>query len=952
MAPEAFAFLSPSLKGLLQETGISTPTPPQVEAIPLIAQGDNVLIIAPTGSGKTEAALLPLIDRMIRNNDRQGISLVYITPLRALNRDLLKRLQTWSSKLRFSVEVRHGDTPAKDRRRMVVKPPDLLITTPETLQAVLPGRRMREHLRHVSSVIIDEIHELAGNRRGVQLTVGLERLREICVDGFQRVGLSATVGNPEEIAQFLGGSQPVKIVQIPLNKSTRYKVEYPPPGEEDRDLARRLYTTPEAAARLTLVDDLVEAHDSTLIFVNSRVNAELLGSKFNMMDRKMMVHHGSLPREERVRAEEAFKAGEIKGLVCTSTLELGIDIGSVDLVVQYMSPRQVSSLVQRVGRSGHTLARTSHGVLVSVSTEDLLESVGVIELAKEGRLEHANIHVGSLDVLAHQIAGVLMDSDGSLEISRAKIIIKGAYPYQALEDGPFDKVVEFMRKMGYLKRDDATLYRTSRTRLYYFENLSMIPDERRYLVVDLTSQQNVGILGEEFMITKARIGLNFIVKGRVWQIKQITDDGKVYVLPIIDPTAAIPGWDGQILPVPRALATKVGVYRAVVDQLLEENMVKSTAIETLSQRWPCDTYGLRRLIEEIEAHKATGAPVPTDQRVLIEGFDRYIIIHAHLGDILNFTLGEVIEELFRRQGLVRMWWSDAYRILFEMTADTSDLDLEDLFLKQVFGIEEPVLGGACHGVLHRHFPWQLHMKHVAERFGALSRGRLMYGDAMKELMLRFRLTPIYDETIREALMEHSDFDGVKGIFKQIKEGKMDLRFFRSKDKPTPLAYHILYRHVDIPELIAPENVATDNMNRLRISIEGRAIDMLCFDCGNLTTEVSIASLPEHPLCQSCSSKLLAPLFWSSGYAASILHKKRDKKMLEENEQKVLTRARRSADLVIAYGKRAVIAQSVYGIGPQTAGRVLSKMHESDDEFYRDLLEAKLQFIATRPYWNN
>src|SRR5256886_4672755 len=316
MAPEAFALLSPPLKRLLHETGISKPTPPQVEAIPLIAQGDNVLIIAPTGSGKTEAALLPLIDRMIQNPDRQGISLIYITPLRALNRDLLKRLQSWSNKLGFSVEVRHGDTPAKDRRRMAVKPPDLLITTPETLQAVLPGKRMRDHLRHVKSVIIDEIHELAGDRRGVQLTVGLERLREICVNGFQRVGLSATVGNPEEIALFLGGDQPVKTVQIPLNKSTAYKVEYPAPGEEDRDLARQLYTTPEAAARLTLGDDLVEAHDSTLIFVNSRVNAELLGSKFNMMDRKIMVHHGSLPKEERVRAEEAFKAREIKGLVC------------------------------------------------------------------------------------------------------------------------------------------------------------------------------------------------------------------------------------------------------------------------------------------------------------------------------------------------------------------------------------------------------------------------------------------------------------------------------------------------------------------------------------------------------------------------------------------------------------------------------------------------------------
>ncbi|HYU54592.1 MAG TPA: DEAD/DEAH box helicase [Candidatus Dormibacteraeota bacterium] len=949
---EAFTLLSPPLKGLLQEAGIRVPTPPQAEAIPFIMQGENVLVIAPTGSGKTEAALLPLIDKMVQDENRQGISLLYITPLRALNRDLLKRLQIWSVKLGFQVEVRHGDTPVADRRRMAGRPPDLLITTPETLQAILPGKRMRQHLRHVKAVVVDEVHELAGNRRGVQLTVGLERLREVRPDGFQRIGLSATVGNPEEISRFLGGSEPVRIVQIPLSKDTRYKIEYPTPGEEDQELARRLYTAPEAAARLALVSDLVDAHDSTLIFVNSRVNAEMLGSKFNLMGQNIMVHHGSLPKEERVRAEEAFKARQVKGLVCTSTLELGIDIGSVDLVVQYMSPRQVNSLVQRVGRSGHSLTRTSHGVLVSVSTEDLLESIGVIELAKEGRLEPTVIHHRALDVLAHQVAGLLMDSEGSVSLFAIKEVVRRAFPYSQLEEAELEKVVEFMRKMGYLRRDDQTLFRTSRTRMYYYENLSMIPDERRYQVVDLTNQQSVGILGEEFMLTMAHVGLNFIVKGRVWQMKQITDDGKVYVLPINDPTAAIPGWDGQILPVPGELAVRVGEYRKQINKLLDEHKTRAPVVEKFSRIWPADPYGVRRVVEEIETHRATGAPVPTNERVLVEGFDRYIIIHTHFGDVLNFTLGEVIEELFRRQGLVRMWWWDSYRILYEMTADTADLDLEDLFLKQVFGIDEPVLGGACHGVLHRHFPWELQMKQIAERFGALSRGRLMYGGAMKELQVRFRLTPIYDETIREAQVERADFEGVKKIFKQIKQGNMDVRFFRSKDKPTPLAYHLLYRHVDIPELVAPENVAADNMARLRISIEGRAIDLLCFDCANLTTEISVASLLEHPSCQNCGSALLAPVFWSSAYVTSVLRKKRNKQSLDESEQRALTRARRSADLVIAYGRRAVIAQSVYGIGPQTASRVLAKMHESDDEFYKDLLEAKLQFITTRPYWNN
>src|SRR5260370_5139919 len=170
----------------------------------------------------------------------------------------------------------------------------------------------------------------------------------------------------------------------------------------------------------------------------------------------------------------------------------------------------------------------------------------------------------------------------------------------------------------------------------------MIPDERRYMVVDLTSQQNVGILGEEFMITKARIGLNFIVKGRVWQIKQITDDGKVYVLPINDPTAAIPGWDGQILPVPRALATKVGVYRAIVEENIPQHPAKSTSIEKLSQLWPADVYRLKRVVEEIQAHKATGAAVPTDPRVLLQGFDPYIILHAHLAALVHCTLGAAI----------------------------------------------------------------------------------------------------------------------------------------------------------------------------------------------------------------------------------------------------------------------------------------------------------------------
>jgi len=202
------------------------------------------------------------------------------------------------------------------------------------------------------------------------------------------------------------------------------------------------------------------------------------------------------------------------------------------------------------------------------------------------------------------------------------------------------------------------------------------------------------------------------------------------------------------------------------------------------------------------------------------------------------------------------------------------------------------------------------------------------------------------------LLVLADFEGVKRVFSQIKDKTQDVVFFTSREKPTPLAYHILYRHVDVPELIAPDNVAADNMVRLKTAIEGRMIDLLCFECGELGDQVRVSDLPEHPICWACGSKLLAPLFWTSAYVEGVLQKKRKGESLDENEVKALTRARRSADLVISYGRRGVVAQSVYGIGPQTASRVLSKMHDKEEEFYKDLLEAKLQFIATRPFWNN
>ena len=270
---------------------------------------------------------------------------------------MLKRLTLWAQKLGFTVEVRHGDTEQKTRRMQAKKPPTLLVTTPETLQAILPGSQMRQHLRNVEVVIVDEVHDLASSKRGAQLSIALERLQLVTGREFQRIGLSATVGNPEEIAKYIAGTRrKITIIQASPQKNYRYNVENPSPTEADYELAGKLETSPEAAARIRRILELVDSHRSTLIFVNSRTVAEVLGHKLQQLKRDdIAVHHGSISKEERIAIEDEFKAGQLKAIICTSTLELGIDIGNVDLVVQYMSPRQVNSLIQRVGRSGHSL---------------------------------------------------------------------------------------------------------------------------------------------------------------------------------------------------------------------------------------------------------------------------------------------------------------------------------------------------------------------------------------------------------------------------------------------------------------------------------------------------------------------------------------------------------------------------------------------------------------------
>lgn len=944
--------LAKPVQVVLREFGLNKPTEPQIKAIPCVLKGDNLLLVAPTGSGKTEAVILPIFSRIIEDPNREGISALYITPLRALNRDMITRMSSWGVKLDIEIQVRHGDTETKIRRKQSVHPPDILVTTPETLQAILPGSRMQRHLSHVKYVIIDEVHEVAPTKRGIQLAVALERLVELTAVEFQRIGLSATVEDPQKVAEFIVGiGRPVRIIEVRPQKCFDYSIEYPIPIDTDYDLAQTLKTSPEAAARIRRILDLVKTHTSTLVFVNSRTNAEMLGHKLSMLTDDIAVHHGSLSKEERRKIEEEFKANILKAIICTSTMELGVDIGQVDLVVQYLSPRQVGSLIQRVGRSGHRLDLISKGIIISAYSEDSIESLAAAERARDAKLEPLLIHENALDVLAHQIAGILMDKR-DYEVKDTLEILRRSYPYRNLKKSQFLEVADFLDEIRELNVEGETLKRAKRTRDYYYRNLSMIPDERRYPIIDVVSDRRIGTLGDEFMALRVRLGLNFICRGKVWRVVQIEDEtGTVYVVPSEDPFAAIPGWDGEMIPIHFDLAVEVGKLRGEIAEELSQSKVDRVT-EIFSKRLKAEKEALLETVKEVKAHLEEKLPLPTPNHILLEAFDKYIIIHLCYGEIVNRTLGSIFDAVLSNHELIIGWWNDGYRILIETPRKVDETALKKVS-NLLFSLSPSKVEGAFNDYVEARFPFSYKMKFVAERFGALPRGKTMNPKRMERLPLRFKGTPIYDETLREALIEKVDIKRAKQIIRKINIGKIKVSSLIRMEKPTPLAYHILAKHLEVAELMAPKHTLLSNIEKMKKSIQARTVRLFCITCGNSVEERRIRQMPETPTCKKCNSRLLGRIKFgqTSDVLRSLFERRKNEDGLTLEELKDLTYTRRTADLILSYGKKALIALQVKGVGPETASRILGKMHPNIDNFFTDLLEAKIQYIRTKPFWN-
>jgi ATP-dependent Lhr-like helicase len=945
----AFSLLTKPVREAAEERGFMNPTEPQEAAIPEVLQGKNILLIAPTASGKTEAVVLPIFSQFVTSRtDLPGIKILYLTPLRALNRDLMDRLEWWGRKLDVKVGVRHGDTETKERGLQAKSPPDMLITTPETLQAILPGKVMKRHLREVRWVIVDEVHELAEDKRGSQLCLALERLRWVTMREFQTIGLSATIGTPERVARFLvGRDRQCAIVRVQAARRMRLQVIYPEPTRKDSELASRLFTHPEVAARLRIMKGIIEGHDSVLLFTNTRAVAETLASRFKIwdVDFPVSIHHGSLAKLSRIAAEKGLKNGALKGLVATSSLELGIDIGRIDFVIQYMSPRQVTRIIQRLGRSGHSVGKLADGIIVALDSDDTLEALVIARRTMEEDLEPVSIPHKPLDVLTHQIAGLLTQK-GRWYFYEIMELFTKADPYSDLVEEDLVSVLNYMHsrfpRLAWISMQDKIVLRPRRLKdlyEYYFGKLSMIPDEKQYLVVDSTDQNPVGVLDEAFVAEYGQPGTKFIVRGSPWRMKSIRAE-KIYVEPIKDPTGAIPSWVGEEIPVPFEIAQEVGKIRRYVQESREAGRTSSDIVSELTAKYPGDKETLQRALSETFDQLENGRAVPTDKTITIEDWNEYTIVSAHFGLLVNRTLARLVghllsEELETSIGIQQ----DPYRFVLQSPGialgehvvstlrKLPSMQVEDLLLE----------ASKKTGLFKRR------MVHVARRFGAISRWTNFAALSLRQLMKSFEGTVILDEAFKETLEKDLDLPHTKSLLEAIRSGDITLVIEKRQPDPSPVARIGLERISRKSDLIPAEKMRAILLESTRVRLLNEVRTFACVSCWEYTEVIRIKDLHKEPKCPNCGSKSLG-MFVDS---PEVVRKLAGKRRLTEREDVTLQRAKDTAKLVARHGRIAAVALVGRKISPRDALKILRKSRTVSSNFLEMVMSAEKAALKRR-----
>ena len=952
----AFSVLAKPIRRLIEQRGFEAPTEPQEKTIPKILEGKNVLLISPTATGKTEAAFLPVLNMLLLTPEMPlGIKILYITPLRALNRDLLERLEWWCNNLDIKLTVRHGDTTTQERRMQALSPPDVLITTPETLQAIMPGRIMRRHLQQTRWVIVDEVHEMADSKRGSQLSLALERLRWITGKEFQMIGLSATIGSPKKVAQFLvGNGREVEIVRVPVARLMSLKVLFPQPQPEDYKLASAIYTHPEVATRLRIIRKYIEQHKSVLLFTNTRAIAEVLASRFKVwdIDFPVSIHHGSLAKPSRIAAERGLKDGDLKGLVATSSLELGIDVGRIDMVIQYMSPRQVTRIIQRVGRSGHRIGRMAKGLIITMDSDDTLEAMAIARRAGEENLEPVDVPKKPFDALAHQIIGILMKKR-RWYFYEIYDLFRKAFPYADLSVEDVERVLTYMHsrfpRFAWVSFEDKLAIKPRSTKAmyeYYFENLSMIPAEKKYLVVDDKSEGAVGVLDEAFVAEYGKPGVKFIIRGSPWQILNVYGD-QIFVKEVDDPTGAIPSWVGEQIPVPFDVAQEVGWIRGFVEEQIGEGAEVEEIAAKLVERYPADRDTVKRAIAETVEHVREGYQVPSDSRIVVEDWEDFVIIHAHFGSLTNRALAQLLGHLISdRIGQAVVLQHDPYRILVR-TMGTFNTDNVLALFGELKGMPEFAVRDLLTKAAVKTGLFKRRIVHVARRFGALKKWVDFSKVSLQQLMRSFEDTAIFDEALKETFTKDIDIEHMIRVLDDVNSGQISVLKLETGGVASPVARIGIEKASMKTDLIAPERMKAILVESAKARLLNEFRTFVCTRCWDYLEPLRIKDLPSRPECPRCGSRALGVLRKAEEAVYSLVEKRGEK--LTKDERKLRRWAFETGRLLREYGKVAAVGLCGRKLRADDVKEILKEERELSDRFFELVIEAEKKALKER-FW--
>jgi ATP-dependent Lhr-like helicase len=805
------------------ERTFEAPTPAQVKGWPVIASGAHTLIQAPTGSGKTLAAFLYAIDRLTPAPG-EGLRVLYVSPLKALNYDVERNLRGPLAGLQsqLRVAVRTGDTPPRERAAMLRDAPDILITTPESLFLMLTSQA-RELLRSIDTVIVDEVHAVAGTKRGAHLALSLERLDHLAPDRpIQRIGLSATQRPLEEIGRFVSGGRAIELVDAGVAKELDLEIVVPvedmrelastgalshpaPADGQEMDIGTERSTNSIWPSIYPALLELVRAHRSTIVFVNNRRLAERLALRLNELAEEDVAraHHGSLAREQRVQIEEELKAGRIPCLVATSSLELGIDMGAVDLVIQVESPKSVARGLQRIGRAGHTLDAISKGRIFPKFRADLLESAVVLERMRAGAIEETQIPRNPLDVLAQQVVAICAQE----EIDELHRLVRGAYPFADLSRAQLENVLDMLagrypsdefaelRPRIVWDRTAGVVRGRQGARRLAVTNAGTIPDRGLFGVFIADGGGRVGELDEE-MVYEARAGQVIMLGASSWRIEEITRD-RVLVSPAPGVPGAVPFWKGEGVGRPYELGAAIGRFTREVTALSDER-----ALERLSG--DLDESAARNLLAFLREQERATTVVPSDRTVVVERFrdeigDWRVCILTPFGARVHAPWAMAVGARLRDSlGLeVQSIWSDD-GIAFHLP-DADAPPATDLLVLATEELDELVLAEVGETAL-----FGARFRENAARALLIPRRRpgertplwqqRLKAQGLLQVARKYASFPIVLETYRECLQDVFDLPALKKLLHGLRTRELDLVDVESATA-SPFAASLLFDYI-------------------------------------------------------------------------------------------------------------------------------------------------------------